>query len=575
MTSSFPKETWNSRIGIILAVSGSAVGLGNFLRFPGLASKHGGGAFMLAYFISFLIIGLSICWAEWAMGRAGGQKGYNSSPGILGAITGRKNLKYLGVLGVLVPVMIYMYYVYIEAWCLGYAVNFMAGNLEFQSGDEASAFFGSFVGISDNGAAFGFGIKQVGFFLVAVFVLNFFLIYRGLSRGIALVCKYAMPARIILALVVLVRVMTLGTPDPGNPDLNVSNGLGYMWNPTKVLLEEQTVGGDWQKVREIVGERSLSNAVQEASTSPRMRVREISLPEQLTNFQLWLDAAGQIFFSLSIGFGVIINYASYLKRKDDVVLSGLAATSANEFCEVGLGGLMTVPAAFTFLGIAGATGSTLGLGFNALPMVFSSMPAGQLFGFLFFFLLFLAAVTSSLSMLQPGIAFLEESMEIGRHRSVAVLGFITAIGSGFVVYFSKDLKALDTIDFWVGTFLIFVLATVQIIIFGWVIGIKRGLEMANHGASFPVPKIYGFIMKFITPAFLLTIFALWTTQNVFGYNIITGQQEYSSYWKDLFIEPNGVARFSVLLIIIVASFIAFLATIANKFKFQNEGENKS
>ncbi|MCH2387986.1 MAG: hypothetical protein MK240_07250, partial [Opitutales bacterium] len=446
---------------------------------------------------------------------------------------------------------------------------------DFQSGDEASDFFGSFVGISDNGAAFGFGIKQVGFFLVAVFILNFFLIYRGLSRGIELFCKYAMPALIILALVVLVRVMTLGTPDPGNPDLNVSNGLGYMWNPTKVLLEEQTVGGDWQKVREIVGERSLSNAVQEASTSPRMRVREISLPEQLTNFQLWLDAAGQIFFSLSIGFGVIINYASYLKRKDDVVLSGLAATSANEFCEVGLGGLMTVPAAFTFLGIAGATGSTLGLGFNALPMVFSSMPAGQLFGFLFFFLLFLAAVTSSLSMLQPGIAFLEESMEIGRHRSVAVLGFITAIGSGFVVYFSKDLKALDTIDFWVGTFLIFVLATVQIIIFGWVIGIKRGLEMANQGASFPVPKIYGFIMKFITPAFLLTIFALWTTQNVFGYNIITGQQEYSSYWKDLFIEPNGVARFSVLLIIIVASFIAFLATIANKFKFQNEGENKS
>ena len=83
-----------------------------------------------------------------------------------------------------------------------------------------------------------------------------------------------MPALIILALVVLVRVMTLGTPDPGNPDLNVSNGLGYMWNPTKVLLEEQTVGGDWQKVREIVGERSLSNAVQEASASPSITAYE-------------------------------------------------------------------------------------------------------------------------------------------------------------------------------------------------------------------------------------------------------------------------------------------------------------
>ena len=107
-------------------------------------------------------------------------KGIQFQPGDSRGFNRPQEPKVLGVLGVLVPVMIYMYYVYIEAWCLGYAVNFMAGNLDFQSGDEASAFFGSFVGISDNGAAFGFGIKQVGFFLVAVFILNFFLIYRGL-----------------------------------------------------------------------------------------------------------------------------------------------------------------------------------------------------------------------------------------------------------------------------------------------------------------------------------------------------------------------------------------------------------
>ena len=158
---------------------------------------------------------------------------------------------------------------------------------------------------------------------------------------------------------------------------------------------------------------------------------------------------------------------------------------------------MTVPAAFTFLGIAGATGSSR-IGFQR-PAHGIQLNAGRAtFGFLFFFLLFLAAVTSSLSMLQPGIAFLEESMEIGRHRSVAVLGFITAIGSGFVVYFSKDLKALDTIDFWVGTFLVFVLATVQIIIFGWVIGIKRGLKIEPRRVI-SVPKIYGFIMKLSHP----------------------------------------------------------------------------
>jgi len=571
MSSSSPQESWNSRIGIILAVSGSAVGLGNFLRFPGLAAKHGGGAFMLAYFLSFLIIGLSICWAEWAMGRAGGQKGRNSCPGILAALTGRPNFKYFGVLGVLIPVMIYMYYVYIEAWCLGYSVNFLAGNLDFNTGAEASAFFATFVGAAADGSAFGFGIKQVGWFLVGVFILNFILIYRGLSQGIELFCKYAMPALIVLAFVVLIRVLTIGTPDPGNPDLNVSNGLGYMWNPVKTIVETQDAEGIWRKTNEVVGENAIATAKASASADASLRVREVSLGEQLLNFQLWLDAAGQIFFSLSIGFGVIINYSSYLKRKDDVVLSGLAATSANEFCEVGLGGLITVPAAFTFLGIAGATGSTLGLGFNALPMVFASMPAGSLFGFLFFFLLFLAAVTSSLSMLQPGIAFLEEAMDIDRRRSVAVLGIITALGSGFVVYFSQDLKALDTIDFWVGTFLIFVLATVQILIFGWVIGIERGLKLANQGALFNVPPIYGFIMKYVTPTFLLIIFALWTLQNIFGYNILTGEQDYSPYVKDLFKEPNGVARFSVVLIILVAAFLTLLTANAAKFKHVKRG----
>ena len=89
------KDSWNSRIGVILAVSGSAVGLGNFLRFPGQAAQNGGGAFMLAYFISFLIIGLPICWAEWTMGRYGGQRGFNSCPGILNAIWRHPAAKYL------------------------------------------------------------------------------------------------------------------------------------------------------------------------------------------------------------------------------------------------------------------------------------------------------------------------------------------------------------------------------------------------------------------------------------------------------------------------------------------------
>jgi NSS family neurotransmitter:Na+ symporter len=568
------KESWNSRMGVILAVAGSAVGLGNFLRFPGQAAEYGGGAFMLAYFISFILIGLPICWAEWTMGRLGGQGGFNSCPGIFNYITGRPGFKYLGVIGVLVPVIIYMYYVYIEAWCLGYAVNFLAGNMHFSNADQAGEFWGNFIGIGANGSAIGFGLKQVGFYLALVFILNFILIYRGLSRGIELFCKYAMPTLAVIAVIILIRVLTLGTPDPNMPERNISNGLGFMWNPVKNVVEIKDDSGAWIVQREIVDSEKLVAAELAATRSTTTRVRHITVSQQLRNPQLWLAAAGQIFFSLSVGFGVIITYSSYLTKKDDVVLSGLAATSANEFFEVALGGLITLPAAVTFLGVASVAGmGTFGLGFTVLPMVFANMAFGSAFGFLFFFLLFLAAVTSSLSMLQPGIAFLEEALKLNRKQSVALLGLITAVGSVFVVYFSKDVKALDTMDFWVGTFLIFVLATIQIIIFGWILGIDKGFELAHQGAAIRIPALFKFIMKYVSPAFLIVIFVMWMATNVFGLDFKTGETTYSSYVSDLFIKPHITAWLSVGLIASVAATFIFIISLNSDYKKnQNKGE---
>lgn len=563
------KETWNSRLGVILAVSGSAVGLGNFLRFPGQAAQYGGGAFMLVYFFALLLIGLPICWAEWAMGRQAGQHGYNSCPGILNFLTRSPLFKYLGVIGVVIPVVIYMYYVYIEAWCLGYAVNFLAGEMRFESANDAGEFWGTFIGITQDGEAIGFGYKQVGIYLFLVFLLNFFLIYRGLARGIELFCKYAMPTLVLIAVIVLVRVLTLGAPQEDKPENNVTNGLGFMWNPNKIILQERIVGESgtekWIDVSELVGENSIAAAESDVSADPNRRLEPKTVLQQLRNPELWLAAVGQIFFSLSVGFGIILTYSSYLSGKDDVVLSGLTATSTNEFCEVALGSLITIPAGFAFLGVAGVAGmGTFELGFNVLPMVFSEMPGGRFFGFLFFFLLFLAAVTSSLSMLQPGIAFLEESLGINRRQSVAILGIITAFGCWFVVYFSKDAKALDTLDFWVGTFLIFVLATVQIIIFGWIIGIDRGLEEAHKGAAIRIPDFYGIVMKYVCPVFLLTIFVLWILVKVFGYSFETGTAQVSPYVKDLYgADSNLVAQMSVALILLVGVFSAF---IVSKYK---------
>ena len=471
------KEKWNSRVGVILAVTGSAVGLGNFLRFPGLAAKYGGGAFMVPYAVAFLLLGLPIAWTEWSMGRYGGAHGFNSTPGVFRVIWKNRLSPYLGVLGLLIPVMVYMYYVFIEAWCLGYAWKYLTGQMALGKDPAAyGGFFETFVGAGGDGSIFRDPFGSALIFLGVCFVLNFVLIYRGLNKGIEWFCKWAMPALIICALIILVRVLTLGTPDPAKPDQNVLNGLGYMWNPS-------TAGKPfWQA---------------------------------LQNPKMWMEAAGQIFFSLSVGFGIIITYSSYLRKKDDIALSSVTACAGNGFCEVVLGGLITIPAAVIFLGASVAQNppGTFGLGFVTLPLVFEHMPFGQFFGFLFFFLLFLAAVTSSLSMLQPAIALLEEGLGLNRHASVAILGFITLMGTGFVVYFSQGFVALDTIDFWVGTFCIYVLATIQVILFGWVLGADHGMEELDRGAEIRIPRIVKYIIKYVAPVYLLLIFVMWLRQN--------------------------------------------------------------
>jgi SNF family Na+-dependent transporter len=471
-------QAWGGRLGVILAVTGSAVGLGNFLRFPGLAAKYEGGAFMVPYFISLILLGLPLAWAEWSMGRRGGTAGYHSCPGIFRVLWSWKGAPYAGVFGLIVPVMIYMYYVLIESWCLGYAWKYLSGAMDLGQDPAAyGALFQTWTGLSADGAL----LQGVGAPLVCLglcVLLNFFLIYRGLSKGIELFCLWAMPVLVGCALIVLVRVLTLGTPDPARPELNVLNGLGFMWNP---------------------------------------RTETTGFFEALLNGKMWMEAASQIFFSLSVGFGVVITYASYLRHSDDIALSSTTSVAGNEFCEVSLGGMITIPAAFVFLGVAGTVGGTFALGFHTLPLVFERMPAGQFFGFLWFFLLFLAAVTSSISMLQPAIAFFEEGLGLTRSKSVLLLAAITLTGTAFVFYFSEGLAALDTIDFWVGTFCIFLLAAIQCMIFAWIWGTKRGMEELERGALLRIPGWFPFVIKYVSPAYLLAIFGVWAYQNVGGY----------------------------------------------------------
>jgi neurotransmitter:Na+ symporter, NSS family len=483
-------EQWGTRVGVILAVAGSAVGLGNFLRFPGQAAANGGGAFMIPYFCALLLVGIPIGWAEWTMGRYGGRKGLHSAPAILGVIGKGAVARYAGTLGVLIPLAVSFYYTYIEAWCLGYFWHYLTGGIGVDAATPiaeqaaaASAFYNDFTGTATDGLLFGESYGTFIFWIVT-FAVNIFFIYRGLSKGIELFCRYAMPLMAVCAAIVLVRVLTLGTPDPALPDQNVINGLGYMWNP------------DFSALR-----------------SP----------------QTWLAAAGQIFFSISIGFGIIINYSSYLKKKDDVVLSGLTSTATNEVFEVSFGGLITLTSAFVFLGLTGtaaavATGS-FGLGFNTLPVVFAQMgPFGNAIGAIWFFMLFLAAITSSLSMYQPSLAFFQESLGISRKQATTVIVAICVIGSFMTMWFSKGGVFWSTIDNWVGTFLIFILGMIQMICFSWIWGVDKGLKEAHHGAEIRIPGMFRFIMKYVTPVYLIVVFVAFCVQNLGSWVSDVGRQ---------------------------------------------------
>ena len=386
-------EQWGTRLGVILAVSGSAVGLGNFLRFPGQAAQNGGGAFMIPYFCALLLLGIPIGWAEWTMGRYGGQKGFHSGPAILGVFGGRSPGRYFGAISVLIPLAVSYYYIYVESWCLAYFWKYLTGGLGIDPTapvaaqvETSSRFFHEFVGSAANGVLEA-GHGTTIFFFALTVAVNLFLVYRGLNKGIEKFVTWAMPLMAVCALVVLVRVLTLGTPDPAMPERNVLAGLGYMWNPDFAAL---------------------------------------------TNFQTWLAAAGQIFFTLSVGMGSIHCYAAYVKRDRDIALNAASAGWMNEFVEVILGGSLLIPIATAYLGLAAVKGATAGgsgfsMGFLTLPSLFNNWGwFAPVAGAMWFGLLFFAGITSSLAMGQPIMAFLADEFGAARAfgRSAGKIGMM-------------------------------------------------------------------------------------------------------------------------------------------------------
>jgi neurotransmitter:Na+ symporter, NSS family len=464
------REQWGSRIGLILAVAGNAIGLGNFLRFPVKAAANGGGAFMIPYFVAFILLGIPMMWVEWTIGRMGGTQGHGTTPGMFHVMWKRAPSKYLGALGIVIPFVIVIYYNFIESWCLGYSWFSVTGKYFGHANQEAMGkFLRGFQGVESN--EFFSSLAPILIIWGITIALNFFFLYKGISKGIEVLAKYGMPLLFIFGIILVVRVLTLGTPDPSQPELNIANGMGYIWNP------------DFSR---------------------------------LGSAGVWLVAAGQIFFTLSLGQGIINTYASYVREKQDITLNGLTTSSTNEFAEVILGGTIAIPAAVVFFGLAEtqtiAQGGAFNLGFQALPVIFQKIPLGQIFGGMFFFLLFIAGITSSVAMTQPAIAFLEDEFKWKRQKAVKVVFSVLVMCSAIVIAFFK-FGFLDELDFWAGTFGLVVFAAMEVILFSWVFKIKNGWKEMHKGADLKVPKIFKFVMTYITPVYLLVLLGFWTYQD--------------------------------------------------------------
>jgi NSS family neurotransmitter:Na+ symporter len=460
------KERWASRVGLVLAMAGNAVGLGNFLRFPAQAASNGGGAFLIPYVIAFLIMGLPLIWVEWAMGRNGGQHGHHCAPGIF-QVHGKNPIwKYVGTIGLWSCLAIAAYYLYIESWCLTYAVKSLLGGFtSMTTKAEVKEFFDRMTGAQE-GSVWAISPWGMAVFGLCI-VINLLILSRGLAKGIELVCKIGMPLLIGFAMLLAIRGLLIEPTDKSSP----------FYDPQAVASPFEGLNFVWQ---------------------PRF--------ESLSDPSVWLAAAGQIFFTLSIGMGSIHCYASYLRETDDVALTGSSAAWTNEFCEVVLGGTILIPIAVAYLGLdATRSESGFGLGFMVFPTLFNNWGAlAPAAGFLWFGLLFFAAITSSLAMGQPIMALLQTDYGFKRPASAWTFGAMLLFLAIPVAIFTQK-TFFDELDYWAGSFMLVVLALLEAVLFAWVFGMTRGWREITNGAEIRVPTIFRFIIKYVTPVFLAVI----------------------------------------------------------------------
>ena len=432
---------FSSRLGYVLAVAGSAVGLGNIWRFPYLAAKYGGGIFLLVYLILTVSFGYVLIVSETALGRM-----TQKSP--IGAFKSFGQgiwYKIGGWINAIIPILIVPYYSVIGGWVIKYFVEYIKGNVNVLAQDN---YFNNFISDSFN----------VEFWFIIFALFAFITILGGVKNGIERSSKIMMPILVVLAIMVVIYSVTR----PG-----AIEGVKYFLIPNFEDFSIMTI----------------------------------------------VAAMGQMFYSLSIAMGILYTYGSYLEKDVDIEKSTKQVELFDTAIAI-LAGLMVIPAVFAFsTEAAESLQAGPSLMFITLPKVFASMGAGTIAGILFFLLVFFAALTSAISLLETSVSSLSQQFHISRNKAIVIMALVmlafgttSCLGYGVWDFISIfGMAFLDFYDFLTNSIMMPIAALATCILIIKVVGFQKIIDEVKISSPFKREKMYVFFMKYLASFFLIII----------------------------------------------------------------------
>ncbi|WP_217588655.1 sodium-dependent transporter [Lentibacillus saliphilus] len=477
------RSQWGTRAGFILAAMGSAIGLGNIWRFPATAYENGGGAFFIPYLIALLTAGIPILIMEFTMGH----KYRGSAP-----LTFRKVNKKSEVVGwwaVMVAFVISTYYSVIIAWAISYSVF----SINLSWGDDTGSFLiGDYLQRTVDPGQTGSFVPGVLIPLIIVWVLVLGILFRGVKKGIEVANRIFIPALAVIFLIIVIRAVTL----PG-----AMEGLEAFFKP------------DFS---------------------------------QILNPQVWVAAYGQIFFSLSIAFAIMITYSSYLPKKSDITnnafITGFGNSSFELLAGIGVFGILGYMASTTGQTIDSVVQGGVGLAFIAFPEIINNFPAfNELFGFLFFACLVLAGLTSLMSIIETYIAGLSEKFNISRGKAVLFGGGTAAVIS-LLFATQGGLFFLDSADYFINQFGVALLGLVEVVLLVWVFRKLKGLRThADDVSDIRLGSWWTISLGVITPVVLGYMMFMLLKTNILKQHTNSDGEVIGNYegYPDMFIYFGG------------------------------------